>query len=145
MKYKSIISFGSNWYIFIYPSTFDIFKLELSFFVPFAYVILTYVFAGSWYDIDKKYSLLLLMIGLANKISTTWELFIYFTIKNHKSNGSLKHIFYVFIKNSNMCCFPNIKVRMVCDISQSCLMRDINVNKIKNKAAAVIMETEAPK
>jgi hypothetical protein len=44
----------SNWYIFIYTSTFDIFKLELSFFVPFAYVILTCVFAGSWYDIDKK-------------------------------------------------------------------------------------------
>jgi hypothetical protein len=63
MKYKTIISFGSDWYIFIYTSTFDIFKLELSFFVPFAYVILTYVFAGScydilyamiWYDIDKK-------------------------------------------------------------------------------------------
>ena len=50
MKYKTIISFGSNWYIFIYTSTFDIFKLELSFFVPFAYVILTYVFAGSCYD-----------------------------------------------------------------------------------------------
>ena len=47
MKYKTIISFGSNWYIFIYTSTFDIFKLELSFFVPFVYVILTYVFAGN--------------------------------------------------------------------------------------------------
>jgi hypothetical protein len=32
-------------YIFIYTSTFDIFKLELSFFVLFVYVILTYVFA----------------------------------------------------------------------------------------------------
>jgi hypothetical protein len=50
MKYKTIISFGSNWYIFIYTSTFDIFKLELTFFVPFAYAILTYVFAGSCYD-----------------------------------------------------------------------------------------------
>ena len=44
---------------FYYTSTFDIWKLELSFFVPFAYVILTYVFAGScydmiWYDIDRK-------------------------------------------------------------------------------------------
>jgi hypothetical protein len=29
---------------------FNIFKLELSFFVPFAYVILTCVFAGSCYD-----------------------------------------------------------------------------------------------
>jgi hypothetical protein len=47
MKYKTIISFGSNWYIFIYTSTFGIFKLELSFFVPFVYVILTYVFAGN--------------------------------------------------------------------------------------------------
>jgi hypothetical protein len=38
MKYKTIVLFGSNWYIFIYTSTFDIFKLELSFIVPFAYV-----------------------------------------------------------------------------------------------------------
>ena len=47
MKYKTIISFGSNWYIFIDTGTFGIFKLELSLFVPFVYVILTYVFAGN--------------------------------------------------------------------------------------------------
>ena len=34
-----------------------------------------------------------------------------------------------------MCCFPKIKLRMVCDISQSYLMRDINVNKIKKQSS----------
>jgi hypothetical protein len=40
-------------YFYFHKHTFDIFKLELSFFVPIVYVILTYVFAGLWF-IDKK-------------------------------------------------------------------------------------------
>jgi len=41
--------FGSNWlYFYLHnTSTFDIFELELSFFVLCVYVILTFVFAGS--------------------------------------------------------------------------------------------------
>jgi len=49
MKYKTIILFRSKWFYFYLHSTsnFDIFKLELSFFVPVANAILTCVFAGS--------------------------------------------------------------------------------------------------
>ena len=132
MKYKTIISFGSNWYIFIYTSTFDIFKLELSFFVPFAYVILAYVFAGSMISLSRQRA----PVGIVLSSSGTSQ-FGMFDIQATTKCKYYDHIVLLYLESRRCryrsiifaCFYLYVSVVNLIDYSDIDKMMDINNEK----------------